>query len=102
VTDAKTWRALCGQAVALCGGQPQFRTEARILARLVAKFGAAEVEHMIAGAKLLHWNSLKGLASADGLGRRWSLATYWQHHNQAKGAGKQLESVASLLKARGF
>lgn len=96
------WKMLCGLAVALVGGQAQFRIEARILKRLVLGYGAHDVECMIRGAQQLGWNTLRSLGSKDGLGRRWALEAYWQAQNQNRSAGKQLESVAQTLKARGF
>lgn len=93
--EIAVWKKLCGQAVALVGSQEAFRKEARILQRLVKQFGPTTVEHMIAGAQLLHWTSLKSLGSADGLGRRWALARYWQEQNRHP--AKLPERVKSIL-----
>lgn len=81
MSDVENWKRLCGKAVALCGSQDAFRKEARILQRLVKQFGPDEVEHMLAGARLLGWSSLRSLGSKDGLGRRWALAKFWETEN---------------------
>lgn len=97
--DVQNWKRLCGKAVALCGSQLAFRTEANILKRLVKQFGCDDVERMLAGAQLLHWTSLKSLGSQDGLGRRWALTAFWQSENRQP---DRLASVAAVLKAKGF
>lgn len=79
-----SWRMLCGLAVKLCGSQQAFRSEARILKRLVTKYGERDVEIMLRGAQELHWQSLKGLASSDGIGRRWASMKYWSVANAKK------------------
>lgn len=99
MSDVEIWKRLCGKAVALVGSQDAFRKEARILQRLVNQFGPAEVEHMIAGARLLGWTSLRSLGSKDGLGRRWAMAKFWETENRQP---DRLASVAQLLKAKGF
>ena len=99
LVSVERWKELCGKAVALVGSQTAFRKEARILQRLVKQYGAEEVEHMLAGAQLLKWTSLRSLGSADGLGRRWALATFWQSENHQK---PQLESLAAVLKRKGL
>lgn len=90
---------LCGMAVRLLGSQEAFRREARILKRLVERFGVEEVERMIVGARLLNWTSLKSLGSEEGLGRRWALTRYWQSENRKPDV---LRSVAQVLKSKGF
>lgn len=98
----KDWAHLCGLAVAICGGQQAFRMQANILKRLVLRYGGPDVEVMLKGAQQLGWKDLRSLGSKEGLGRRWAQEAYWQAHNQNKHAGKQLEGVAAVLKARGF
>ena len=93
------WRMLCGLAVQVCGSQPAFRKESNILKRLVKQFGPEETERFLRGALLLRWSSLTSLGSADGLGRRWALATFWQSENHQK---PQLESLAAVLKRKGL
>lgn len=100
MVDPKTWRALCGKAVALCGSQATFQAQARILRRLVQVYGPVDVERMIAGARELGWHDLKSLGSKDGLGRRWALERYWQTQ---KGAPKKtLDALGDILQARGL
>jgi len=98
--DAKTWRALCGKAVALCGSQQQFQQQARILKRLVQAYGPDEVERMIAGAQRLGWRDLKSLGSKEGLGRRWALEAFWQSEKRAP--AKTLNALGDILQARGL
>lgn len=80
--DTTVRKRLCGLAVELCGSQVAFKREAAILKRLVKKFGAQEVEHMLRGAKYLGWNTLRSLGSAEGLGRRWAVEAYWQREKR--------------------
>lgn len=98
--DPVSWRRLCGLAVELVGGQAQFRVEANILKRLM-RYGPEEVEHMIQGAKLMRWSSLRSLGSQDGLGRRMALAKYWESENR-KPARQSLESLGSAFKRLGL
>lgn len=91
------WRRLCGLAVELVGSQDAFRRESAILKRLVRQYGGEDVERMIRGAKLLGWNSLKSLGSAEGLGRRMAIQQFWK-------AGKReapAESVRDIFRRMG-
>lgn len=54
-----------------------------ILKRLLARWPLGEVEAMVKGAARLGWESLRGINSAEGLGRRWARAAYWQTQNEA-------------------
>ena len=81
------------------GSQEAFRNEANILKRIVRQFGAAEVEHMILGAQRLGWTSLRGLGSADGLGRRWALQSFWTAENHKP--TKLPERVRAILRSLG-
>ena len=81
MSELAIWKRLCGKAVALVGSQETFRKESAILKRLVKQFGPDDVERMLVGAQLLHWNTLRSLGSKDGLGRRWALAKYWESEN---------------------
>ena len=85
--------------MALCGNQDAFRSQARILKRLVQQYGAEEVGRMIEGARHLGWRSLRSLGSKEGLGRRMAVAAFW---NRTKQGPSQLETVAALLKRKGF
>lgn len=93
------WRRLWELAEVLLGSPDVLKTECAILARLYHRFGAPDVERMLAGAQLLHWTSLKSLGSQDGLGRRWALSAFWQSENRQP---DRLASVAAVLKAKGF
>lgn len=95
----QNWRRLCGLSVALVGSQEKFKTEARILARLVKQYGAPEVEKMLHGATLLGWNSLRSLGSAEGLGRRMAIKKYW---DAEKRAPSRLESLGQTFKRLGL
>ena len=94
------WPRLCGLAVKLVGSQEAFRREARILSRLVKKFGPLETERCLIGAQLMGWTSLRSLGSADGLGRRMASRAFWL--NQEKRAPQALESLGAILKQRGL
>lgn len=100
MVDPKTWRSLCGKAVALCGNQATFQAQARILKRLVQVYGPVDVERMIAGARELGWRDLKSLGSKDGLGRRWALEAFWQSEKRAP--AKTLNSLGDIFKAKGL
>ena len=92
------WTRLCGLAIKVCG-QEMFRREARILSRLVKKFGPLETERCLIGAQLMGWTSLRSLGSADGLGRRMASAKFWESEKRAP---QRLESLGAILKQRGL
>lgn len=70
-----------------------------IVKQLIRKWGIDEVEVMVKGAALLKWQDLRAINSADGVGRRWAQAAYWQSQNARGHAPKMPERVREILKA---
>lgn len=107
LTDAEKraiWKTLCGLAVQLVGSQEKFRKEANVLKRITKQYGPAEVEMMLRGAMWLGWNSLLGLGSVDGDGRRKAREAYWAAENRKMGkrAPVNLQRLGDILKKRGL
>lgn len=73
-----------------------------IVKALIRKYGADEVEVMVQGAAQLGWTDLRALNAAEGVGRRWATAAYWQRVNTAERPRERLEALGDVLRARGL
>lgn len=69
---------------------------------LIRKYGADEVEVMVQGAAQLGWKDLRALNAAEGVGRRWATAAYWQRVNTAERPRERLEGIAQVMRSRGL
>lgn len=84
-------------------GRANLPRNGSIVKQLWKRYGPNEVEVMVKGAALLGWQDLRGLWSKEGIGRRWATQKYWESQNRnRKLAGRELEAVAAVLKAKGF
>lgn len=72
-----------------------------VLKQLLQKWSERDVEAMVKGAALLGWTDLRAINSADGVGRRWAQAAYWQHANQER-PRERLESLGDAMRSRGL
>lgn len=82
-------------------GRENLPRNGSIVKALLRRFPEPEVEAMVRGAKILQFSDLRIINGEAGEGRRNCMSAYYRSQTKPQ-ARTELETVAHLLKARGF
>jgi hypothetical protein len=80
-------------------GRDAMARNGSIVKALFKRWPEPEVEAMVRGAALLGWQDLRAIYAAEGVGRRWAMAAYWNQENRKKTVVP--ESVKAIFRSMG-